>query len=119
MKLKIVFIMAVLTSFLIFGGFVELAEAADEDLVQQYAPILYFEKDETCFPVDVSYHIENSYLYQLENTVPIDTGPTFLQALPRYHAFVFSSSPRGGAWGTSSSKVRAHSPRISRAFVGR
>ncbi|MFW6122111.1 MAG: Vps62-related protein [Petrotogales bacterium] len=50
--------------------------AADIDIAQQYAPILYFEKDETFFPVDVSYHIENSYLYQVGIDQPIDISPT-------------------------------------------
>ena len=45
-------------------------EAADTDLARQYAPILYFEKEEICYPVDVSYHIENSYLYQITETDP-------------------------------------------------
>ena len=35
-------------------------EAADTDLARQYAPILYFEKEEICYPVDVSHHIEKS-----------------------------------------------------------
>jgi len=50
--------------------------AADEDIAREFSPILYFEKDETCFPVDVSYHIENSYLYQIGNIPPIDIDPS-------------------------------------------
>jgi len=52
--------------------------AADEDTLEQYAPILYFEGSETCFPVNVSYHIDNSYLYQFtENaTILLDETPT-------------------------------------------
>jgi hypothetical protein len=49
---------------------------AQEDLIQTYAPIFYFEKDENCFPVDVSYHISNSYLYQIGSQTPIDQSPT-------------------------------------------
>ena len=45
MKHKIIFIIAVFVSSLIFGGFLETAEAADEDIAQQYAPIFYFEKE--------------------------------------------------------------------------
>jgi len=63
MKYKNVFIVAVFVSSLIFGSFIGTVEAADTDLAQQYAPIFYFEKDESCFPVDVSYHIDNSNLY--------------------------------------------------------
>jgi len=52
--------------------------AADEDTVNQYTPLLYFEGDETCFPVNVSYHIETSILYQFtENvTILLDETPT-------------------------------------------
>jgi len=39
--------------------------ATDSELAEQYAPVLYFEADETCYPVDVSYHVDNSYLYQI------------------------------------------------------
>ncbi|MEA2055272.1 MAG: Vps62-related protein [Candidatus Thermoplasmatota archaeon] len=38
------------------------AAEGDLALAQQYAPVFYFEKDESCFPVDVSYHLQNSYL---------------------------------------------------------
>ena len=76
MKYKIIFITAIFAASLLFVSFVENAEAADEDIAQQYSPIFYFEKDETCFPVDVSYHIENSYLYIIDNENPIDTAPT-------------------------------------------
>jgi len=52
--------------------------AAEEDTVEQYAPILYFEGAETCFPVNVSYHIDNSYLYQFTEsaTILLDETPT-------------------------------------------
>lgn len=73
MKYKNVFIVAVFVSSLIFGSFIiGSVEAADIDLAQQYAPIFYFEKDEPCFPVDVSYHIDNSDLYLVESSQPID-----------------------------------------------
>jgi len=38
--------------------------AADEDLANQYAPVWYFEGQECCYPVEVSYGIDNSQLYQ-------------------------------------------------------
>jgi hypothetical protein len=76
LKYKIICILAVFISSLVLGSFVETVEAADIDLARQYAPILYFEKDETCFPVDVSYHIDNSYLYLVGNMNPIDMAPT-------------------------------------------
>ena len=49
---------------------------AQENIIQNYAPIFYFEKDETCYPVDVSYHISNSYLYHIGIESPIDQSPT-------------------------------------------
>lgn len=76
MKYKIVFIMAFFIISLLFGSFIENVDAGDEDIAQQYAPILYFEKDETCYPVNVSYHISNSYLYQIGNDNPINTSPS-------------------------------------------
>jgi len=30
---------------------------------EDFSPILYFESEETCYPVDASYHIQNSYFY--------------------------------------------------------
>ena len=40
---------------------------ADEDIAQQYAPIWYFEAEECCYPVDVSYGIDTSQLYQFSD----------------------------------------------------
>ncbi|RLF41723.1 MAG: hypothetical protein DRN12_02425 [Thermoplasmata archaeon] len=34
-----------------------------EDLIHDYAPIFYFEREETCYPVNVFYYIDHSYLY--------------------------------------------------------
>lgn len=30
---------------------------------EEFSPIFYFESEETCYPVDASYHIQNSYFY--------------------------------------------------------
>ena len=76
MRYKSIFIAAVFVSSLVFGSFIGTVQAAGEDIAQQYAPIFYFEKEETCFPVDVSYHIDNSYLYQVDNGIPISPSPT-------------------------------------------
>ena len=76
MKYKILFITICFVFSLFLGSFTTTADAADIDIAQQYAPILYFEKDETCFPVDVSYHIDNSYLFQVGNTEPISYSPS-------------------------------------------
>jgi hypothetical protein len=53
-----------------------LASAADSDLADQYAPILYFEGNEKCYPVDISYALDNSFLYEVGNPSPISTTPS-------------------------------------------
>ena len=75
-RYKSIFIAAIFISSLIFGSFIGTVEAADEDIAQQYAPIFYFEQEETFFPVDVSYHIDNSNLYLIGDEQPIDTAPS-------------------------------------------
>ncbi len=50
----------VLFAFPLIAG---LVVADDEDLARQYAPVLIFESEETTFPVDVSYHVDNAALY--------------------------------------------------------
>ncbi len=50
--------------------------SAQNSLAEQYAPILFFEQNEECYPVDVSYHIENAILYELNNPSPIETTVT-------------------------------------------
>jgi len=72
MKYKNTFIIAVLISSLCLVSLFGTAEAADVDDAKQYAPILFFEGEETCFPVDVSYHIDNSNLYMVDSTGEID-----------------------------------------------
>lgn len=47
-----------------------------QDYATDYAPILYFEGEETCYPIKVNFHIENSDLYEVGNTIPVDTQPT-------------------------------------------
>jgi len=71
---KLVFFLAIL---LIVPLVATVGSAAtDSELAEQYAPVLYFEGEETCFPVDVEYHIENSYLYQIGNDQPVDIDPS-------------------------------------------
>ncbi|UCD14157.1 MAG: Vps62-related protein [Thermoplasmatales archaeon] len=71
------FVLCIVMFLLFVPLFGTIASAqTNQDLAQQYAPILYFEKDETCFPADVSYHIDNSYLYQIGIDQPIDTSPS-------------------------------------------
>ena len=69
---KIVIYMAVLLTIISFFAGSSYAQSTAED----YAPILYFEGEETCYPIDASYHIENSYLYEVDSSTPITTSPT-------------------------------------------
>ena len=46
-----------------------------EDLITDYAPVLYFEGEETCYPIIVDYHIENSYLFEVGSLDPINNDP--------------------------------------------
>ena len=70
MKNRIVFIVVFFVLSLFFGSITGIATTSDEYIAQQYSPILYFEKDETCYPVDVSYYIENSALYVISGVNP-------------------------------------------------
>jgi hypothetical protein len=58
------------------SNFVSIASAADQELAEQYAPILHFVNGEQCYPVDVSYALENSYLYENGNPTPLSIAPT-------------------------------------------
>ena len=69
------FLVMLFVGMLVWTSFGNVASAADADLAQQYAPILYFEQNEKCYPVDVLYALDNSDLYQVGNPVPISTSP--------------------------------------------
>lgn len=68
----------VLGLMLVSSCTVNIAVGADdeENLAYEYAPILYFVDGERCFPVDVSYAIENSYVYVVGDPTPLSTSPT-------------------------------------------
>jgi len=76
---RILIVVPLLISFL-FLGVIDGVAQSDENIAEQYAPILYFEQGEMCYPVDVSYHIDNSYLYQFTGDEPllIDESPSDL-----------------------------------------
>ncbi len=76
MRNKLVYVFMLIFLLLLFINLTDITKAADEDTAREFSPILYFERDETCFPVDVSYHIDNSYLYEVENSQPISISPT-------------------------------------------
>jgi hypothetical protein len=76
MKNKIITYILILTFLFSFVNLFNNVKADKEGIAEQYAPIFYFEKGENCYPVNVSYHIDNSYLYIIGQENPIDTNPT-------------------------------------------
>jgi hypothetical protein len=75
MNNKTVLITLCLGLLLLICGFTSIATALTDQDAEQYAPTLYFVKEEKCFPVDVSYTLENSYLYEVDNPIPLLTQP--------------------------------------------
>ena len=75
MNKKIVLSIVILGLLFVGSYNVSIVAGADQDLAEQYAPILYFVDGEQCFPVDVSYAIENSHLYEVGNPTPLSTSP--------------------------------------------
>ena len=71
MKYTYLLLTTLFISSLFLSTYVGLVDGADEDLAQQYAPYFYFEEQETFFPVDVSYHIDNSQLYLIGDDTEI------------------------------------------------
>ena len=69
-KKSIVFVII----FLFFIPLIGMTCSA-QDEASDYAPILYFEGEETCYPVTIDFHLENSYLYEVGESTPIDTSP--------------------------------------------
>jgi Vacuolar protein sorting-associated protein 62 len=76
MNKKTLVITLCISLFFIGTSFIGIVSAADKELAEQYAPVLYFAHDEKCYPVDVSYALNNSYLFEVGNPTPISTSPT-------------------------------------------
>jgi len=74
--MKKTIILSFILCFLLSSTLIPTIQGEDVDIVEAYAPIFYFEKDESCYPVDVSYHIDNSYLFQIGTIDPISQSPT-------------------------------------------
>ena len=55
--------------FLLFAQGLVSVQAADYDLLVQYAPEFQFTGNECCYPVDVEFFIENSALYRYSDSV--------------------------------------------------
>ena len=76
MNNKILVYVIIVTFLFSIISSINLVKADDDSIAEQYAPIFYFEKEETCFPVKISYHIENSYLYIVGQENPVDASPS-------------------------------------------
>jgi len=76
MDKKIVLITLVIDLFIVGSSYAGIASALTDQDAEQYAPILYFVDGEKCYPVDVSYAFDNSYLYEIGNPTPISMSPT-------------------------------------------
>ena len=76
MDKKIVLITLVIGLFIVGSSYAGIASALTDQDAEQYAPILYFINSEKCYPVDVSYAFDNSYLYEIGNPTPISMSPT-------------------------------------------
>lgn len=76
MNKKIVLSICFIGILIASGALVSIGSAADQELAEQYAPILYFVNGEQCYPVNISYALENSYLYETGNPSPLSTSPT-------------------------------------------
>jgi hypothetical protein len=75
MNKKIVMITLVIGLIIIGTGYTGIGSAVTDQDPYRYAPILYFVNEEKCYPVNVSYAFENSYLYEVGNPTPISTSP--------------------------------------------
>ena len=69
----VIFLLFILSFFCI-----NVSAQSDQELADMYAPVLYFEKEETCYPVDAELFVENSVLYAQDDPTPleIDSNPS-------------------------------------------
>jgi len=63
MKTKIFGKILIIAGLLVLMSFIGVTCNAQSP--EDYAPVLYFEGEETCYPVDANYHIDNSDLKTL------------------------------------------------------
>ena len=75
MSKKIIIITLVIGLLVIGSSYIGTVSAADQDLAEKYAPVLYFVSEEKCYPVDVSYAFETCDLYEVGNPTPLLTSP--------------------------------------------
>ena len=67
-------LLLIITLFVVLS-YIGITSSADT-IVQEYAPEFYFEGEETCYPISTEFHIQNSYLYTVDNSNPISINPT-------------------------------------------
>ncbi|MDG6218613.1 MAG: Vps62-related protein [Candidatus Thermoplasmatota archaeon] len=72
---------------------------ADENVAKSYAPILYFESQEQCHPIDAQFHIDNSKLIYFDVNAGIssivDETPTVSQLANLSDQFYFLDNVHG------------------------
>ena len=53
-------------------------QADDADILEQYAPVYQFTEQESCYPVDVDYFVDNSVLYEYNDggAITVENNPT-------------------------------------------
>jgi hypothetical protein len=73
MKLKKFLIMSI-----IFSVFLLLVSSCNAQNADDYAPIFYFESEEVCYPIDAEFQLTYSYLFDVDNNVPISTNPAVI-----------------------------------------
>ena len=73
--------------------------SAEEIKPEMYAPILYFEGQETCFPIDATYHIDNSklYVHDGETATLVDDTPTISELSTYTEAGFFLDNIQGSS----------------------
>jgi hypothetical protein len=74
--LKRIFSLSIICILLAIMSATSICSAADENVMVEYAPIFYFEGEETCYPVTAQYHLDNS-----ENKTNDDLGITYYDNL--------------------------------------
>jgi len=71
MKIKIfILFIILLCTFLLF------ITSCPAQNVSDYAPIFYFESEESCYPITAEFQLTYSYLFEVDNTIAILTNPS-------------------------------------------
>ena len=73
--------------------------SAEEINPTTYAPILYFEGQETCYPIDATYHIDNSavYVHDGETATLVEDNPTISELSTYTESAFFLDNTQGSS----------------------